>query len=383
MTVFKTYLRILNRHKWIIFLMMGILALFGTLNYSQGTSENSYTSTVTDIYIENHDDSVISRGIEDYMGRVCHVKAVDIGNTTLDDALFYGDIQFIMTIPEQYGQDLLSGGDPQITVRWNDEPYGSLTEMLLERYVRAITLYSKVYDDPEQIVQKADQTMETSVKTTMEGQIVVQTTDLSRMNTYFNFENYPFIYGVIYVLGAILFSFKEQKVRRRTLVSPISERSYMTSLILSNSLLTLLLWGVFTVLAAVLFRSTFFTRQGLLYVVNSLVFMLCSLTMGFLILELIQSRNAMNALMNIIGLGSSFLCGAFVPQSFLPDSVLKAAHVLPSYWFVANNNRISSLTDFSAESLKPYFTSLLIMAAFGALFVVLTLAASRGHRQES
>ena len=69
------------------------------------------------------------------------------------------------------------------------------------------------------------------------------------------------------------------------------------------------------------------TKEGLIYILNSFIFTICATTMSFFIGNLITNKNAVNGIVNVVALGSSFLCGAFVPMRWLPDSVLKIAHV--------------------------------------------------------
>ena len=62
--------------------------------------------------------------------------------------------------------------------------------------------------------------------------------------------------------------------------------------------------------------------------------------------------------------GSAFLCGAFVPVEYLPDAVLKIAHVLPSYWYINSNNLMKTIESVNVESLHPVFVNMGIMIYF-------------------
>lgn len=64
-------------------------------------------------------------------------------------------------------------------------------------------------------------------------------------------------------------------------------------------------------------------KEGLLAVLNSLVFMLVVLSMTLLISVLTPSPKATDMIANTIGLGMSFLCGVFVPQKFLGEAVIR------------------------------------------------------------
>ncbi len=115
-----------------------------------------------------------------------------------------------------------------------------------------------------------------------------------------------------------------------------------------------------------------FSIHGLIYLVNSFVFTLCAVTIAFLIGNLIQNKNAINGIVNVVALGSCFLCGAFVPMDWLPDYVLKIAHILPSYYYIKNNEWIKELETINYETLKPIFQNLIIILLFASLFVFMT-----------
>jgi ABC-2 type transport system permease protein len=84
----------------------------------------------------------------------------------------------------------------------------------------------------------------------------------------------------------------------------------------------------------------------------------------------VRGNNAVNAVMNIVALGSSFLCGCFVPAEYLPDFVLTFAHIFPSYYYVAANNTIGSLQTLEFSDIRPVLVNMVIMAGFSIIFVL-------------
>ena len=82
-----------------------------------------------------------------------------------------------------------------------------------------------------------------------------------------------------------------------------------------------------------------FTKHGLILIINSFLFSIVCQMLAFLISNLINNRETNNLLANVISLGMSFLCGAFVPMSLLPNVVLKFSHILPSYYINVSLNR--------------------------------------------
>ena len=70
-------------------------------------------------------------------------------------------------------------------------------------------------------------------------------------------------------------------------------------------------------------------------------------------------------------LGSSFLCGAFVPAEFLPDFVLKIAHLLPSYYYINSNELIQKIEVISLDTMQPVILNMIILLLFSILFSIL------------
>ena len=99
--------------------------------------------------------------------------------------------------------------------------------------------------------------------------------------------------------------------------------------------------------------------------------MICTLALAFLIANLVSNKETLNGIVNVLALGTSFLCGAFVPMQWLPDGVLKAAHVFPSYYFIKNNEIIKSMENFSMDVVKPVIINMIIVLVFAIGFVVI------------
>lgn len=78
-----------------------------------------------------------------------------------------------------------------------------------------------------------------------------------------------------------------------------------------------------------------------------------------------------------MAIGTSFICGCFVPFEYMPDYVLKIAHILPTYYYVANNRIIKSVESFNIDALKPIFGNAGIVLGFALVFVVLSNYISR------
>ena len=125
-----------------------------------------------------------------------------------------------------------------------------------------------------------------------------------------------------------------------------------------------------------------FTIHGLIYIVNSFVFTICAITIAFLLGNIVDNKNAINGIVNVIALGSSFLCGAFVPMEWLPDFVLKIAHILPSYYYIKSNELLKELEIVNFETLQPILTNMAVILVFAIAFVVLTNVVTKNKNRD-
>jgi len=166
-------------------------------------------------------------------------------------------------------------------------------------------------------------------------------------------------------------AYRKPMVSKRIEVSKLNYKKFNFNLVFYNGVLTLIIWGIYIIISSILIGKFLFTKSGAILIINSLIFSICALTLAFLIANIISNKNAINGIINVIALGSSFLCGAFVPTSLLPDYVLKFAHILPSYWYIKTNNALTSIETINYETLKPLFTNMLIIIAFTFTYLII------------
>ncbi len=123
------------------------------------------------------------------------------------------------------------------------------------------------------------------------------------------------------------------------------------------------------------------SRHGVIYIINSLALTICATTLAFLVGNIVNNKEAINGIVNVIALGSSFLCGAFVPVEWLPESVLKIAHAIPTYYYINTNETLKTLEKFNSETLRPIITNTVIMLGFSVVFIILANMVSRKKRK--
>lgn len=175
----------------------------------------------------------------------------------------------------------------------------------------------------------------------------------------------------------ILASLNQEGVRKRTIMSSFSYRKYNWIIFASLGLASFIVWLAYMIISFILFKEIMLSGNGIAYILNSFVFSICCLAVGFLIGTITRNKQAIGGIVNVVALGTSFLCGCFVPMSFMPSYVLKIAHILPTYYFVQNNELIKTLEYFKLETLQPIIINGIIVLGFTLSFVLITLMISK------
>ena len=376
MIVFRTFFKVVKKYKFVILLYTILLIVFAGFNMRTSENSTNFVASKPDVLIVNKDENQkLAQNLVEYIEK--NSNSIDIEETeeARNDALFYRDVSYIIYIPENYSKDFLNGLNPEIEIKSTGDYGSSYAEMMLTRYIKVANIYKEETQNEEELIKKINDTL--SKETEIEITSKLDTDNLSKAAFYYNFLNYSILAGCVYVICLILSSFREEKIRKRTIVSSMNYKKYNRQLLLSNGILAVILWFFYVILSFILIGKTMLTYHGLILVANSFVFSICALTIAFLIGNLLNNKNAINGIINVIGLGSSFLCGAFVPVEWLPDSVLKVAHILPSYWYIQTNEAVKTLETINFETLKPILINMGVMVLFSILFVILTNTISK------
>ena len=371
MIVFKTILKILNKLKGLIILYTIMLISVTLVNQTSGNVD-SFEEVKPSVIIVNNDKSKngVTNHFIKYLENHMEVKDIDIGNEEkIDDALFYRDVSLVVYIPDGFGDDLLDSKDVSVEYKISGDKGSSYGKMLVQNYFDSFNVYNNYYDGDE-LFDRLDNALNVDVNVEVKSK--VDTNSLSRMARFFNFLNYAILAGCVYSISMILASLKSENVRKRTIVSSYDYKKYNRIVLEACSIVIIGMWLLYMIIALIIFKDLFISMNGLWYVINSFVFSLCSLCIGFLIGNITQNKGAISGIVNVVSLGSSFLCGCFVPFEFMPDYVIKIAHIFPTYYFVINNEALKVMDNFSLSSVSPLILNMGIVLIFGVCFVIIT-----------
>lgn len=371
MTVFKTFWKVLNKNKLTVIIYTAILLVFSISNLKTSDTTINFQAEKTDIAIINLDkDTIFSRGFIKYLKNNCNVKNIDNNEEILNDALFYREINYIIYIPENFTDEFFAGKNPELKIKSTDDYAASYAEMIVTRFVQMANVYQKETNNEEELINKVENALESEAKVEMTSKLDSQT--MQKVTVYYNFASYSLIACLVFMIGLILNSFNNDKIKKRIIISSENYKKHNKILLLSNCCYSLIMWAIYVVVSFIILKDIMFTTRGLLYVANSLIFTICITALSFLIGNLVTNKEALSGISNVISLGSSFLCGAFVPVMWLPDLVLKIAHIFPTYYYINSNEILGTMEEVTSKTLAPVITNGAIMIGFTIVFVILS-----------
>lgn len=380
MTVFNTVLKIVNKYKFTIILYTVMLIIFGGLNFKTSNNSVSYVATKPDVFIINEDEEIgITKDLINYFDKNTNIKDLDTDEESINDALFYRDINYVIYIPKNFRNDFLNGKNPKINIKTTKDYNSVLAENLLDNYLKTATIYRNNMLNEEDLIKKVNKSI--NVSTEVEVTSKLDTNTLSQIAFYFNFLNYSILAGCVYVICLILSSFREKNIHKRMIISSTNYKKLNHKLLVSMGSIAFILWILYIILAYILLGKVVISEHGIIYIINSFIFMICALTISFLIGNIVNSKTAINGIINVVALGSSFLCGSFVPMEWLPKSVLTIAHVLPSYWYIKTNELLKTIEVINFNTLKPIIINMIIILVFAFVFVLITNIVSNKKRK--
>lgn len=380
MTVFKTFFKILNKNKFIVILYTVILLVFGGFNMQTSEKSLNFKPSKPSITIVNNDEEVgITKSFIKYIKNNSKTPNINLDENSLDDALFYEDTSYIIYIPKNYHIDFINGKNPNITVKKSNNYNAAYADMIIKRYLNIANSYIESVKDEKELIKLINDTINTNVDININSKI--DSTDIDKASFYFNFESYSILACLIYVICLILSIFNNQNIYKRNIISSTNYKKNNRILLLSNLIYAFILWLFYLITSVVLLGEIIFTLYGLVFAINSLLFTICATTIAFFIGSIVTNKNAISGIVNVVALGSSFLCGAFVPTEYLPKSVIKIAHILPTYYYVNTNDLLKEVEAFNIDVLKPIIINMIVIIIFIIIFIILTNIISRYKRK--
>lgn len=386
MTLYKLYWKIVNKNRtgmlvyFFVFITMSVLTAMSLSN----NSDLNFETVNTSVSIRNDDsDSELVNGLIRYLDS--NIKIVETPKTdeALKDSLFFRAIEYSITIPEGFGSSFCSDRPVSLKRTSINSSYSSMyVDSLIDSYLNTYRAFYESQPDisASEIVEQVIKNLDVDTKVKLYSKSTGNT--FHKLDLLFNLSMYSAISCLILSIAAINFSFYEKKVYSRNIIAPLSNKSLALKLMLSNCSLTVLVWLLHVFIGLLLYRQQLLSQRGLFLMINLLCLTIVALAISSLVSRVLKNRSSVHFAANTIGLGMSFLCGAFVPQSMLGDNVLRVAKFTPGYWYVHANDFICTVQEFTAKDIGNIFFHYFVLLAFAAAGFSLSLFFSKQQGKE-
>lgn len=363
MQVFKTFFKISKKYVrfTIMYMVIFIGIMFGLSASGGDNTVESFKSTSLDVAIFDHDGSELSKGIYEYMASLHNIVDIDEDIDIFRDEMYNQSVDYILIIPKGFSDSIANGTLNENNLKnelslSNYKIHGSVTGQFVDLQINQFILAFKTYKSAgfsyDEAYENTLETMETTTNVTLKNS---SSSDTPLSSSYYRY--IPYILTCIVILGIspILIAFNKPEIRKRNMVSSVSTAKNSISIGLASLVYGLIIFAVIVDVSLITKGSEMMTATGLMYIVNTFAHLLVCLGLAFLLAQITRNANVLNMYSNVIGLGSSFLCGIFVPREFLPQIVENIGRFFPAYWYI---NVHTEVLNMSTASMSVIFTGL-------------------------
>ena len=393
MKVFKVYFKIIKKNLPMLSIYIVIFMLFALILTISGAggSTNTFSETKSRVMIINKDSSSpLTDGLIAYITEKSDIVAPAKNEEAILDALFYEDAAYVLTIPQGFSEDFLSGSH-SLTLGKQTTPNstaGVQLDLLIEKYLNEFNLYVEAKgitaaDEPSlketAALVKADLQKETDV--VWAG--AAPKSSISKASYFFSYLPYSLLSIMILAISSIMQVFSKGDLKKRMQCAPTPATRINLELLLGNLCFAVVVWAFMMIISLLLTGTSISDVRMQMMLLNAFVFTITALSLSFLLGHLIRGPGAQHSVANVIALGTSFISGVFVPQALLGETVKYVASFTPTYWYVTAVGDITALSSFSWSDTQPIYMGMLIQLAFAAAFLIVALVLGRQRKRRT
>ena len=374
-------MKILKQNLGLVFLYLGIFfSVSIVLQMAAGKGEDSlYQTTSIDLGVVNLDDSLLSSGFVDYLSQIHHVTIMENDPETLQENLFYRNVEYIIQIPADFYKTCIQNGESLKVTKVPGSYSSYYVDQQISSYLDTLRTYLAAGFSQEEAITALKSQVHEPVTRLSSNSV---STDKSPLVYYFRYIPYLFLGVLCYTMGYILMAFKKGDIQKRMAASAISSRRQTLEGLLAMGMIGTGLWFLGILGAVLMYRKSFLDSRMLpYYLLNTLLMQIVALSLSYLIGMFINNSDLLSGAANIVSLSMCFLCGVFVPMDVMDKSVLKVSQFLPVYWYEQVNEILSSHISLTSQLQEKVWMGMGIELLFAVVFVFLIMVISK-HRRE-
>ena len=341
MQVFKAFFKVMKKNSLGALIYIGVFLFFAFM-VSNGKAD--VTIFALDAKKVSVFDEDCTRESEEFMRFLDEkFEIVDIKNDrdTITDMLYYEQIDYAFVINKGFAERLASGGgEGMFSAYQMHDSYGKvIVEQCLDDYVTAVSVYTSAGMALDEAMDCAGEDLLAETEVKIEDFDESNNDFTPSFSAYYRYLPYIFISAILSALCPVLMIMNRKDIRFRTNCSSVDSNSYTMQIIAGGAVFVAAVWLVFIAAAMVLYGGVFRGRAWTA-VLNSGLFALITTALAVLVASVIDSQKILTLIVQVLGLGMSFLCGVFVPQSMLGSGVAAVSRFLPAYWYIRLNEML-------------------------------------------
>ena len=145
MQAFKLFFKIFKKSALISTILYVVIFSLLCILFTQVGSNNPEDAFVISkrrVAIINNDNSLFSSELEQYIKQNSEVVKINTSDKGIKDSLFYGDAEYIVTIPEGYGKAFLERKPVSLdTITIPNSTSSQFIDMMINKYLRTFDMY--------------------------------------------------------------------------------------------------------------------------------------------------------------------------------------------------------------------------------------------------
>ncbi len=380
MTVFKYFFKMEKKYvsSFIMYtaIFLGIIILLSVNGKEQETT--NFIASGVKIAVFDHDESILSDGLKDYLEENHKIIEINEDMDTFRDKIYNREVAYILTIPQGYEKSVLEG-DENVALEVYTLP-GSFSaefmDMAINTFVSTYSGYLVSGFVPEEAYAKTIATNQIEAEVTFTN--VNAGKEYNGAHNFYLYLQYALIYVIILSVGPILIVYNKEVIRKRINCSKVSNFKKNLSLVAGCGIYSILIVAIYAVTSIIMFPGDVLNAALGYRILNLLVHTFVCVSLALLFSMLTKTSNLLNMFSNVVGLGSAFLCGIFVPRSMLSDSLNAVGHFLPAYWYVNVEDAVNNLENASMSTITMGYT---VQLVYGVAIFVIAMTVSQYRRK--
>ncbi len=384
MQTFKCFMLILKKNKGSLLLYLGIFSVL--LIIMSSSNKNTKTQMYKDEKIEftviDRDNSRLSSAITKYLSENNKFVKEEDDKTKLQQEMYYRNIYYALIIPEGF-EDAIKSGDESGNIKLTnykvkDSSMGYYMDLKVNAYMKTLKGYMAGGCNIEEAIKNTGNTMDKSITVKMKK----EDNKVTYSDDYYYYRVLPYILMalIISAIGPVYIAFGRDGIRQRISASSLTLKSQNLQFVLGASAVSFVMLVMFNILPLILYGSDMTVIKLILYVANTLCFILIAVAITIMFGNIASSDAILASMINVVALGTSFLGGVFVPVEIFGKNMRMVAKFMPTYWYIYAVDDIVKVKEFTFEALGKILQGMGMQLMFALAFMSIAAAIVRRRR---